>query len=231
MTPPPGRAAPAGLPRPPVVPRGLGPRPARTGAASGWTGSPSPRRPVSGSGRGSCPADDAVAFVQAGHPPDAPAPRRTRAGSHAGRRRVAAQVGRWGTSARTATGCVLEMNVDDLGWPVMVLAGSARTSSSSRRPSWRRGSPRSAPASPAPASRGSPVGNGCPGCSRAATSHWTTPRRAQAASTGSDSSWVAHSEGRGTDRIDRLEVSRTASSALATTRAVIAVVPPWCSSR
>jgi len=38
-------------------------------------------------------------------------------------------------------------------------------------------------------------------------------------------------EGRGTDRIDRLEVSRTASSALATTRAVIAVVPPWCSSR
>ncbi len=40
---------------------------------------------------------------------------------------LAAQVGRWGTvtaNPDTPDGCVLEMNVDDLNWPVMVLAGS-----------------------------------------------------------------------------------------------------------
>ena len=37
---------------------------------------------------------------------------------------LAAQVGRWGTVSEDGTGCVLEMNVDDLDWPVMVLAGS-----------------------------------------------------------------------------------------------------------
>jgi predicted DNA-binding transcriptional regulator YafY len=37
---------------------------------------------------------------------------------------LAASVGRWGTVSEDGAGCVLEMNVDDLDWPVMVLAGS-----------------------------------------------------------------------------------------------------------
>ncbi|WP_207208644.1 helix-turn-helix transcriptional regulator [Nocardioides oleivorans] len=37
---------------------------------------------------------------------------------------LAARVGRWGTVTPDGAGCVLEMNVDDLDWPVMVLAGS-----------------------------------------------------------------------------------------------------------
>jgi predicted DNA-binding transcriptional regulator YafY len=69
------------------------------------------------------PADDALAFVRQGI---SRMPQR-----YAVRVRVAmpaddlaAQVGRWGTVTPDGTGCVLEMNVDDLGWPVMVLAGS-----------------------------------------------------------------------------------------------------------
>ena len=37
---------------------------------------------------------------------------------------LAARVGRWGSVSADGEGCVLEMNVDDLDWPVMVLAGS-----------------------------------------------------------------------------------------------------------
>ena len=37
---------------------------------------------------------------------------------------LAPRVGRWGTVAEDGAGCVLEMNVDDLDWPVMVVAGS-----------------------------------------------------------------------------------------------------------
>ena len=33
-------------------------------------------------------------------------------------------MGRWGTVTPEGGGCLLEMNVDDLYWPVMVLAAS-----------------------------------------------------------------------------------------------------------
>jgi predicted DNA-binding transcriptional regulator YafY len=69
------------------------------------------------------PADDALAFVRQGI---SRMPQR-----YAVRARVAmpaddlaAHVGRWGTVTPDGAGCVLEMNVDDLGWPVMVLAGT-----------------------------------------------------------------------------------------------------------
>ena len=69
------------------------------------------------------PADDALAFVQQGI--------RRMPQRYAVRVRVAmpadelaARVGRWGTVSEDGAGSVLEMNVDDLGWPVMVLAGS-----------------------------------------------------------------------------------------------------------
>jgi predicted DNA-binding transcriptional regulator YafY len=69
------------------------------------------------------PAEDALAFVQQGI--------RRMPQRHAVRVRVAmaaddlaARVGRWGTVDEDGAGCVLEMNVDDLDWPVMVLAGS-----------------------------------------------------------------------------------------------------------
>lgn len=69
------------------------------------------------------PAEDALAFVQQGI--------RRMPQRYAVRVRVAmaaedlaARVGRWGTVSADGEGCVLEMNVDDLDWPVMVLAGS-----------------------------------------------------------------------------------------------------------
>lgn len=69
------------------------------------------------------PADDALAFVRQGI--------RQMPQRYAVRARVrmpagdlAAQVGRWGTVTADGDGCVLEMNVDDLDWPVMVLAAS-----------------------------------------------------------------------------------------------------------
>ncbi|MBD3947967.1 YafY family transcriptional regulator [Nocardioides ganghwensis] len=69
------------------------------------------------------PAEDALAFVQQGI--------RRMPQRYAVRVRVAmaaddlaAGVGRWGTVTEDGEGCVLEMNVDDLDWPVMVLAGS-----------------------------------------------------------------------------------------------------------
>ncbi len=69
------------------------------------------------------PAEDALAFVRQGI--------RRMPQRYAVRVRVAIaadtlaeQVGRWGTVTPDGDGCVLEMNVDDLDWPVMVLAGS-----------------------------------------------------------------------------------------------------------
>ena len=67
------------------------------------------------------PAEDALSFVQAGI--------RGMPQRYAVRVRVATEpevvaraVGRWGTVEPAAGGCVLEMNVDSLEWPVMVLA-------------------------------------------------------------------------------------------------------------
>lgn len=73
------------------------------------------------------PAEDALAFVRQGI--------RRMPQRHAVRVRVAvgaevlaASVGQWGTVTadpdHPGDGCVLEMNVDDLDWPVMVLASS-----------------------------------------------------------------------------------------------------------
>jgi predicted DNA-binding transcriptional regulator YafY len=69
------------------------------------------------------PAEDALAFVRRGINR---MPQR-----YAVRVRVAmpvdelaARVGRWGTVTGDGQGCVLEMNVDDLDWPLMLLAGS-----------------------------------------------------------------------------------------------------------
>jgi predicted DNA-binding transcriptional regulator YafY len=69
------------------------------------------------------PADDALAFVQLGirRMPQRYAVR-VRVATAADE--LAAQIGRWGTVSEDGEGCVLEMNVDDLDWPVMVLAGS-----------------------------------------------------------------------------------------------------------
>ena len=67
------------------------------------------------------PAEDALSFVQAGHPPDAAAVRRTRGprrrpgGGRRGRRPL-------GRGLRGAGRAVLEMNVDTLEWPMFMLA-------------------------------------------------------------------------------------------------------------
>ena len=69
------------------------------------------------------PAEDALAFVRQGirRMPQRYAVRvRVAVAAEA----LAEQVGRWGTVTPDGEGCVLEMNVDDLDWPVMVLAGS-----------------------------------------------------------------------------------------------------------
>ncbi len=67
------------------------------------------------------PADDALTFVRQGirSMPQRYAVRVAIATEPAA---VARQVGRWGTVTPTGTGCVLEMNVDDLAWPLMVLS-------------------------------------------------------------------------------------------------------------
>lgn len=69
------------------------------------------------------PADDALAFVQQGIQR---MPQRyvVRARVAVPADELAVQVGRWGTVTPDGDGCLLEMNVDDLAWPVMVLAGS-----------------------------------------------------------------------------------------------------------
>lgn len=69
------------------------------------------------------PADDALAFVRQGIQR---MPQRyvVRARVAVPADELAVQVGRWGTVTPDGDGCLLEMNVDDLSWPVMVLAGS-----------------------------------------------------------------------------------------------------------
>jgi predicted DNA-binding transcriptional regulator YafY len=69
------------------------------------------------------PAEDALAFVRQGinRMPQRYAVR-VRVAMPADD--LAARVGRWGTVSEDGGGCVLEMNVDDLDWPVMVLAGA-----------------------------------------------------------------------------------------------------------
>ena len=69
------------------------------------------------------PADDALTFVQQGI--------RRMPQQYAVRVRVAVaaevlerEVGRWGSVTPDGEGCVLEMNVDSLDWPVMVLAAT-----------------------------------------------------------------------------------------------------------
>ena len=69
------------------------------------------------------PAADALAFVQQGIT-RMPQRYAVRARVAMPADELAAQVGRWGTVTPDGAGCVLEMNVDDLGWPVMVLAGT-----------------------------------------------------------------------------------------------------------
>lgn len=69
------------------------------------------------------PAADALAFVQQGIR-RVPQRHVVRARLAMAAEDLAAQVGRWGTVTAEGDGCVLEMNVDDLDWPVMVLAAS-----------------------------------------------------------------------------------------------------------
>jgi predicted DNA-binding transcriptional regulator YafY len=67
------------------------------------------------------PADDALAFVQAGIR-RMPQKYDVRARVAAPAERVRRAVGHWGTVTPDGDGTLLEMNVDDLQWPVMVLA-------------------------------------------------------------------------------------------------------------
>ena len=98
--PPPRRAAAPGLPRPPVVPRRPGTATGRTGAASASTGSPTPSPPASAFRAARAARRGRPRVRAAGHPPDAPALRRTRPGGDRRPRTLAAQVGRWGTVTR-----------------------------------------------------------------------------------------------------------------------------------
>jgi predicted DNA-binding transcriptional regulator YafY len=67
------------------------------------------------------PAEDAVAFVQAGIR-QIPQRYAVRVRLAADVETVARAVGRWGTATAIEDGCLLEMSVDSLEWPVMVLA-------------------------------------------------------------------------------------------------------------
>jgi predicted DNA-binding transcriptional regulator YafY len=67
------------------------------------------------------PAKDALTFVQAGIR-RMPQKYAVRVRVDAPAEVVAAAVDRWGTVTAEGEGCVLEMNVDSLGWPVLVLA-------------------------------------------------------------------------------------------------------------
>ena len=68
------------------------------------------------------PAEDALSFVQAGikRMPQRYAVRVRIAAPVAD---VAAAVGRWGTASGTDGDCLLEMNLDSLEWPIVVLMG------------------------------------------------------------------------------------------------------------
>ena len=114
------RAAPAGLARPPLVPRRLGPRPRRLAQLPGR---PDPRRQPTGARfrPRELPADDALEFVRTGI---ASMPMR-----YAVRVRfavppevVTSLVGSWATVEPSEDGCLMTMNADTLDWPVMILA-------------------------------------------------------------------------------------------------------------
>lgn len=68
------------------------------------------------------PADDALTFVQQGIR-QIPHRWQVRVRVAMAAEELAARVGRWGTVVADGDACVLEMNVDDLDWPTMVLAG------------------------------------------------------------------------------------------------------------
>jgi len=68
------------------------------------------------------PADDALSFVQAGIK-RMPQRYAVRVRVDAPVDRVAAAVGHWGTASGTDGDCLLEMNLDSLEWPVVVLMG------------------------------------------------------------------------------------------------------------
>ena len=106
--------------RPPLVPRRLRPRPPGLALL--------PRRPDRRAAhhRPAVPAARAARRRRAhlrpgGHPPDAAAVRRPRCGWRSPPRWSQREVGRWGSVTPDGDGCVLEMNVDSLDWPVMVL--------------------------------------------------------------------------------------------------------------
>ncbi|WP_110208841.1 helix-turn-helix transcriptional regulator [Nocardioides daejeonensis] len=67
------------------------------------------------------PAEDALAFVRAGIR-SIPTTYEVRVRVDAPAEHVAAVVGRWGTATATDAGTLLEMRVDDLFWPLAVLA-------------------------------------------------------------------------------------------------------------
>jgi predicted DNA-binding transcriptional regulator YafY len=68
------------------------------------------------------PADDALSFVQAGIK-RMPQRYAVRVRVDAPVDRVAAAVGHWGTASGADGDCLLEMNLDSLDWPVVVLMG------------------------------------------------------------------------------------------------------------
>lgn len=67
------------------------------------------------------PADDAVSFVRAGIQ-KMPQRYAVRVLMETTPNRVEQAVGRWGTATQTEGGTLLEMNVEDLAWPMMMLA-------------------------------------------------------------------------------------------------------------
>ena len=117
----PGRAAPAGLARPALVPRRLRPRPAGLALVPARPD----RRPSRMSGQRfrprELPAEDAPSFVAAGI--------RSMAQRYDVRLRstlpaevVEADIGRWATVTPDGDGCLVHMPTDTLDWPFMVLA-------------------------------------------------------------------------------------------------------------
>ena len=122
--PPPGRAAPAGLARPPVVPRRVGPRPDGLAQLPPRPDLRRPSRPASASAPASSrprTRSPSCSRASAGCPSATPYACGSRCAADA-----LAGPGRPLGDRRPpdGDGCVLEMNVDDLDWPVMVLAGS-----------------------------------------------------------------------------------------------------------
>ena len=121
--PPARRAAHARQPRPPLVPRRVGPRTARTGGHSASTGSPGPPRPACGSRLAELPAKDAAAYVEQSI---AGAPNRfeARVTLHAPADEIAGRVPpHWGTiEPIDAHSCEYRTGDDDLAWLALRIA-------------------------------------------------------------------------------------------------------------